>query len=69
MRDCAEVRQETFEVGDLVYILDGARNMNGLIVGLASGSPYHQWGRDWSWFVLTEGAVRKYKGWRLQKIY
>ena len=68
MRDCAEIRQEVLQIGDLIYILDGARNITGLIVGLAYGTPYHQWERDWAWFVLVEGDIRKYKGWRLQRI-
>ena len=69
MRDCAEVRQEILQIGDLIWILDGARNLNDLIIGLAYGTPYHKWGRDWTWFVLVEGDIRKYKGWRLERIY
>ena len=66
MRDSVKVRDWPY-AGDLVWVLDGARTMLGIILEV-DGSIYHATHRDFRYILLVEGSIRKYNGWRLELI-
>ena len=53
--------------GDLAYILSGIRHEVCLVLDV-DGSIYNKNIRDFTYTVLHRGVIKKYKGWRLEKI-
>jgi len=58
---------EDIEVGRLAYISQGIKYKICLIVGI-QGSVYTQGLINYTYIVLVDGQLKKYKGWKLQAI-
>ena len=58
---------EKISVGQLAYISQGIRHKVCLIVGV-QGSIYIEGLINYTYIVLIDGQLKKYKGWKLQPI-